>query len=86
MRAEVLVDRQVGRGKRTGRLTQANKNVTSGCLVENTVFQQALAFKALPHFSARIKEHKGTLMLFDNTPDYFADPANKQGPFLVQTG
>ena len=33
-----------------------------------------------------IKEHEGTLMLFDNTPDYFADPASKQGPFWVQKG
>ena len=25
-------------------------------------------------------------MLFDNTPDYFADPSSKQGPFWLQTG
>jgi len=86
VRPEVLVDRQVGRGKRKGRLVQTNKNVTSGCLVENAVFKQALAIKALPQFSAMVKEHKGTLMLFDNTPDYFADPASKQGPFWVQKG
>jgi len=83
---ETLVDRQVGRGKRKGRLVQTNKNVTSGCLIENAEFKQNLAIQALPHLSALVLEHKGTLMLFDNTPDYFADPSSKQGPFWVQKG
>jgi len=86
VKPDVLVDRQVGRGKRKGRLVQTNKNVTSGCLIENAEFKQNLAIEALPFLSDLVKTHKGTLMLFDNTPDYFKDPSSKTGPFWVQKG
>ena len=81
-----LVNRQVGRGKRKGRLVQTNKNVTSGDLVENAEFKQKLAIEALPHLSKLVGDNGGTLMLIDNTPDYFADPSSKQDAFWVQKG
>merc|ERR1712166_394773 len=83
---EVLVTRQVGRGKRKGRLVQTHPDCKDGNLVENAALKQQLSIEALSFLSSLTKENKGTLMLFDNTPDYFADPSSKQGPFWLQTG
>eukprot|EP00656_Telonema_subtile_P032044 TRINITY_DN35113_c0_g2_i1.p1 TRINITY_DN35113_c0_g2~~TRINITY_DN35113_c0_g2_i1.p1 ORF type:complete len:206 (-),score=58.03 TRINITY_DN35113_c0_g2_i1:97-714(-) len=83
---EVLVQRQIGRGKRKGRLVQTNKECKDGNLILNAELKQKLAIEALAHMSELVKQHNGTLMLFDNTPDYFADPSAKQGPFWVQKG
>lgn len=83
---EVLVTRQVGRGKRKGRLVQTHPDCKDGNLIENAELKQQLSIDALGYMSELVKQNQGTLMLFDNTPNYFADPGSKQGPFWVQTG
>eukprot|EP00658_Telonema_sp_P-2_P028477 TRINITY_DN21814_c0_g1_i3.p2 TRINITY_DN21814_c0_g1~~TRINITY_DN21814_c0_g1_i3.p2 ORF type:complete len:147 (-),score=50.52 TRINITY_DN21814_c0_g1_i3:371-811(-) len=83
---EELVNRQVGRGKRKGRLVQSHKEWKDGNLITNAELKQKLSIEALPYLSELVKEHSGTLMLFDNTPNYFKDPSSKQGPFWVQKG
>lgn len=83
---EELCERQVGRGKKKGRLVQWHKECTDGNIVTNAWLKQQLSINAVDHLSALVREHSGTLMLFDNTPNYFKDPSTKQGAFWTQKG
>jgi len=83
---EELCERQVGRGKKKGRLVQWHKECTDGNIVTNAWLKQQLSIDAVDHLSALVREHSGTLMLFDNTPNYFKDPSTKQGAFWTQKG
>ena len=40
MAVQVLVERQVGRGKRKGRLVQTHKSITDGDLLKNAALKQ----------------------------------------------
>ena len=51
-----------------------------GNLIENAALKQADAISALPHLSELVTQNNGTMMLFNNTPDFFADPAARVIP------
>jgi len=79
-----LVSRQVNRGKRKGRLVQTHPDCKDGNLIENATLKQQLSIEAIPFLVKLTTDNCGTLMMFDNTPDYFAEPDSKKGPFWTQ--
>jgi len=80
---EVLVERQVGRGKRKGRLVQTHKSITDGDLLKNAALKQKLAIDTLPVLIDLVQSTGGSFAIFNNTPNFFADPSSKQPAFFI---
>ena len=55
---------------------QTHPDCKDGNLIANAALKQGEAIDALSLVSELVKKSEGTMMLFDNTPDYLTDPSS----------
>ena len=58
-------------------MVQTHPDCKDGNLIANVALKQSDALGALPRLTELVSQSGGTMLLFNNSNDYFADPSSK---------